>query len=244
MSEWITSEKPDTDRKVLICTEKDIYFGKYSNGIWYKINKGVYRISCIRGWQELPERILSDIQKQSVEYPFCIRLIAMLSLKISQKVEYVGSKSELVNRVNECLNILTEREKQVLIMRYMYLWSLSVCGKNIGVTRERIRQIEAKALFKLRSSCFDYILKGKPISNIAEMKNGEEIYIETLGLSTRSYNCLKRAGYNTLEDISNLNAQDIFRLRNVGAKTAMEIMSAITSLKREQENELQTDTRS
>lgn len=243
MSEWITDRVPDTDRRVLICTEKDIYFGKYSNGNWYKINKNIYRISCIKGWQELPERISSDIQKASVDYPFCIRLIAMLSLKISQKVEYVGNESELINRVNECLNMLTEREKQVLIMRCMYLWSLSTCGKNKGVTRERIRQIEAKALRKLRSSCFDYILKGKPISNTTETKNGEEKYIETLGLSTRAYNCLKRAGYNTLEDISELNAHDIFRLRNAGVKTAMEIMSAITKLTTGAKNELQADIR-
>ena len=45
---------------------------------------------------------------------------------------------------------LTEREKQVLEMRYRYGLTLEDVGKSFGVTRERIRQIEAKAVRKLR----------------------------------------------------------------------------------------------
>jgi RNA polymerase primary sigma factor len=49
---------------------------------------------------------------------------------------------------------LTEREREVLYMRYGLQdgrnRTLEDVGKQIGVTRERIRQIEAKALRKLR----------------------------------------------------------------------------------------------
>ena len=52
------------------------------------------------------------------------------------------------------LEELTEREKEVLRLRFGledgHPYTLEEVGKRFGVTRERIRQIEAKALRKLR----------------------------------------------------------------------------------------------
>ena len=45
---------------------------------------------------------------------------------------------------------LSEREIQVLEMRFRDGMTYEQCGKSFNVTRERIRQIEAKALRKLR----------------------------------------------------------------------------------------------
>ena len=60
----------------------------------------------------------------------------------------------LQQRIGEVLNTLTEREQQVLRMRFGLddgeAHTLEDVGKVFGVTRERIRQIEAKALRKLR----------------------------------------------------------------------------------------------
>jgi len=60
----------------------------------------------------------------------------------------------LREQLNEVLETLTEREKQVLMLRFGLedgkARTLEEVGKNFKVTRERIRQIEAKALRKLR----------------------------------------------------------------------------------------------
>lgn len=48
------------------------------------------------------------------------------------------------------LKTLAEREQKVIIMRYKDGLTIEETGKNFGVTRERIRQVEAKALRKLR----------------------------------------------------------------------------------------------
>ena len=57
-------------------------------------------------------------------------------------------------QLREVLNQLTPREKRVIELRYgLYdgrTWTLEEVGEVFGVTRERIRQIEAKALRKLR----------------------------------------------------------------------------------------------
>lgn len=50
------------------------------------------------------------------------------------------------------LENLTERENRVLEMRYSWNLTLEECGKELGVARERVRQIEAKAFRKLRNT--------------------------------------------------------------------------------------------
>ena len=60
----------------------------------------------------------------------------------------------LITALNEALETLTDREEKVLRMRYGLLdgrnYTLEEVGKVFNVTRERIRQIESKALRKLR----------------------------------------------------------------------------------------------
>lgn len=56
---------------------------------------------------------------------------------------------------------LTEREQRVILLRYLDGLDLVEAGKRFGVTRERIRQVEAKALHKmLRPSCREILQKG------------------------------------------------------------------------------------
>ena len=43
--------------------------------------------------------------------------------------------------------------------------------------------------------------------------------IEELDLSVRSFNCLKRAGINTVEDLINTSQEDMMKLRNLGRKS-------------------------
>jgi RNA polymerase primary sigma factor len=65
-----------------------------------------------------------------------------------------AAKELLKEQVENALSVLSERERQVLEMRFGLLdgkdYTLEEVGKYFNVTRERIRQIEAKALRKLR----------------------------------------------------------------------------------------------
>jgi RNA polymerase primary sigma factor len=65
-----------------------------------------------------------------------------------------AARELLKEQVQNALSVLTERERQVLEMRFGLLdgkdYTLEEVGKYFNVTRERIRQIEAKALRKLR----------------------------------------------------------------------------------------------
>ncbi len=52
---------------------------------------------------------------------------------------------------------------------------------------------------------------------------GDDISIDELGLSVRSYNCLKRAGFQTVGQLRNLTVEDFKNIRNLGIKSTLEI---------------------
>ena len=57
-----------------------------------------------------------------------------------------------------------------------------------------------------------------------------EMTIEDLDLSVRSYNCLKRAGINTVEDLVNKSEEDMMKVRNLGRKSLEEVINKLDSL--------------
>lgn len=57
-----------------------------------------------------------------------------------------------------------------------------------------------------------------------------EMTIEELDLSVRSFNCLKRAGINTVEDLINKSEEDMMKVRNLGRKSLDEVVGKLASL--------------
>ena len=57
-----------------------------------------------------------------------------------------------------------------------------------------------------------------------------EMTIEELDLSVRSFNCLKRAGINTVGDLVNKSEDDMMKVRNLGRKSLEEVMAKLDSL--------------
>lgn len=54
--------------------------------------------------------------------------------------------------------------------------------------------------------------------------------IDELELSVRSYNCLKRAGINTVEELTNRTAEDMMKVRNLGRKSLDEVLNKLNEL--------------
>jgi len=57
-----------------------------------------------------------------------------------------------------------------------------------------------------------------------------EMTIEELDLSVRSYNCLKRAGINTVEDLISRTEEDMMKVRNLGRKSLEEVLQKLNAL--------------
>ena len=54
--------------------------------------------------------------------------------------------------------------------------------------------------------------------------------IEELDLSVRSFNCLKRAGINTVEDLIGKSEDEMMKVRNLGKKSLEEVINKLHSL--------------
>ena len=57
-----------------------------------------------------------------------------------------------------------------------------------------------------------------------------EMTIEELDLSVRSYNCLKRAGINTVEELTQKTEEDMMKVRNLGKKSLEEVQAKLAEL--------------
>lgn len=76
------------------------------------------------------------------------------------------------------------------------------------------------------------------ISNVEIMVEKEEdqkekvleMSIDELDLSVRSYNCLKRAGINTVEELANKSEDDMMKVRNLGKKSLEEVIQKLEEL--------------
>lgn len=57
-----------------------------------------------------------------------------------------------------------------------------------------------------------------------------EMTIEEMDLSVRSFNCLKRAGINTVEDLINRTEDDMMKVRNLGRKSLEEVINKLSAM--------------
>ncbi|MDR2752687.1 MAG: DNA-directed RNA polymerase subunit alpha [Oscillospiraceae bacterium] len=68
------------------------------------------------------------------------------------------------------------------------------------------------------------------VKNDSRKEKVLEMTIDDLDLSVRSYNCLKRAGINTVEDLTAKSGEDMMKVRNLGRKSLDEVIGKLNSL--------------
>ena len=76
-------------------------------------------------------------------------------------------------------------------------------------------------------------------TKVAENEKVLDLTIDELDLSVRSFNCLKRAGINTVADLIGKSEEDMMKVRNLGRKSLEEVIAKLDSfgftLKKEDE---------
>ena len=65
--------------------------------------------------------------------------------------------------------------------------------------------------------------------NDSEKEKVLDLTIDELDLSVRSFNCLKRAGISTVEDLTNKSEEDMMKVRNLGRKSLEEVIAKLKS---------------
>lgn len=219
---------------------------------------------------------MSAITYDNVGYPF-----NLIDAIFCDEIVWVDDEDHIAG-LEHALLTLSDREQKVLEKRFQDFKTFEEVGKDFNVTRERIRQIEAKALRKLRHpSRQNFIMHGyfggaelkklkakeeelnereknigereKKLNEMLEkykpkfdalhitiespLEEVEEAFcnnmsIEAMDLSVRSYNCLRRAKINTILDLINYCENDgkelkLLSVRNLGRKSIREVLERL-----------------
>ena len=95
--------------------------------------------------------------------------------------------------------------------------------------------LAAKVLSEHLSLFIDLSETTKLVDVMVEKEDDEkgkvmEMSIDELELSVRSYNCLKRAGINTVQELTNKTSEDIMKVRNLGRKSLEEVLAKLKEL--------------
>ena len=131
--------------------------------------------------------------------------------------------------------MLSDREVKVLSMRLTGS-TLGEIGAFVGVTRERVRQIEAKAIRKLKHPTrwggVENRLKPKKELLIKTVYiTGAENQIEELDLPCRIHNALMGANYRKISEIDNASDLDLWKCRKIGKQTILYVRQKIEEWK-------------
>ena len=172
-------------------------------------------------------------------------------IRLFEKI--TAPNSVLKKKIEEIMSCLSEREQRIL--RYRYALGLprktrGECARIFGVTRERIRQIEVRALNKLRhperrkillpaseadlkslqaevnrlSKTVRSIELGK---GVLEPAADENISVMDMEITLRTKILLFSSGIKTIKDLVFLTEKDVLGIRNLGCKSLREIKSEL-----------------
>jgi len=111
----------------------------------------------------------------------------------------------------------------------MELWT------NGAVTPQEAMGIAAKMLIEHLEVIVELSEKAQEEDYMVERESEQnsqilEMQIEDLDLSVRSYNCLKRAGINTVDELTQKSEEDMMKVRNLGKKSLKEVKQKLDEL--------------
>ena len=133
----------------------------------------------------------------------------------------------------ERVNLKVENTRVGQITDYDKL-TLDVYTNGTLVPDEAV-SLAAKVLSEHLSLFIDLSENAKTAEVMVEKEDDEkekvlEMSIDELELSVRSYNCLKRAGINTVEELTNKTSEDMMKVRNLGRKSLEEVLAKLKEL--------------
>lgn len=150
--------------------------------------------------------------------------------------------------IEEALDSLSERERDILNLRFKEQKTLRECAEKHGVSHEMIRYIQLNALKKLDRPKTKRLIKmfSKPVTdqevsehisnlglkrlneyNIEEILNME---LENLSLSTRAYKRLIACNIRSVKDLIERRASDFLRVYHFGPKSLKEVQDALSKI--------------
>lgn len=153
---------------------------------------------------------------------------------------------DIVAGLKTALSSLSSREQEILRRSYEERLTQKSTAEFLNISASRVGFLEHQALRKLRSAQrVQYIIYGEQglkereesirrekleRFDVEKYKTILSIRFEELDLTVRSFNCLRRAGYEKVEDIIGLTEDEILGIKNLGRKNLDEIARKLLSV--------------
>ena len=202
----VTADSIKCDREVEILNP-DLHIATLGEGakLYMEIvlDKGRGYISGERNKQSMPQGVIGELAVDSIYTPVLQVNFNVEPTRVGQSIDYDKLTLEV--------------------------WTNGV------ITAQEAVSLAAKVLTDHLTLFVDLSDKGKSTEIMVEKddKGKEkvlEMTIEELDLSVRSFNCLKRAGINTVEDLLSKSEEDMMKVRNLGRKSLEEVIWKLASL--------------
>lgn len=177
-----------------------------------------------------------ELLEPRVEYVLRFMMTESESTVIKKRFKHYLTLEEIAND----MNISKERvrmieQKALRKLRHPSRWTKITCGINfendIIELQERVNAKEKELSSKL------HLLRAKIEKIDAVLKEfgfdlklttpEDESPIDVLGLSVRSYNCLKRSGVNTIKELTLMTENELRNVRNLGPRCTEEVIVAL-----------------
>lgn len=193
--------------------------------------------------------------KARYEYPYNF-LAAAYSLEDEQVSKLYGYKTEAA--FYQIMSELPSRTATIIAMYYKHKMTQQEIADDLGISHGRVGQIIRRALSTFNTVKWrdlieiginEYYAKIRLETSDSKYKSGyvagysdgvrdranrvQNPTIDCMDLSVRLHNCLKRGGYETLNDIMEAKVEDILKLRNFGEVCLCELIIKIKACGRD-----------
>lgn len=167
------------------------------------LDKGRGYVSGDRNKQNMPAGVIGELAVDSIYTPVLKVNFSVVPTRVGQSIDYDKLTLEV--------------------------WTNGVIDAQEAVSLAARILTDHLALF------VDLSEKGKGTPILVEKEKSDQegllnMTIEELDLSVRSFNCLKRAGINTVADLINKSEEDMMKVRNLGRKSLEEVVWKMASL--------------
>ena len=151
----------------------------------------------------------------------------------NQSVGVISIDSIYTPIVNVAFNVEKTRVENVNVASFDKLeievqtnGSISAKEAIAMASKMMINHLEVVVELSEKASVSDYMIETEDDTQNRKL----EMTIDELDLSVRSYNCLKRAGLNTVAELSTKSEEDMMKVRNLGRKSLKEIKEKLEAL--------------
>lgn len=198
-----------------------------------------------------------DTRSTKTQYPYPYNfLAAAYSLEGEQVAKLYGYKTEAA--FYQIMSELPERTATIIALYYKFKMTQQEIAKNLGISNGRVGQILRRAMPTFNTVKYrdlidlginEYYARIRLETSDAKYKSGyiagysdgvqdranmvQNPTIDCLDLSVRLHNCLKRGGYETLNDIMEANVEDILKIQNFGEVSMRELIAKIKACGRD-----------